>query len=268
MEFLKKNYEKVVLSVVLLGLAVAAGLLLKRVADENRRLEDIRNLNLTTAPQVLAAMDTSTNMTLLARMRRPDSVLLSGTNNLFNPVTWQRRGERLEKIETGLEVGPAALHIVELKPLYLRVSFVGQTDSGGIPQYTFRIQREAATRPGERAPMTRSFTKTGVQSAGLLLREMRPPEQPTEFLLESLDDKTQIVVAAGKDFESAAGHLVTLRYEPDNRVYRDKRVNDTISEEGENYKIVAITETGVTVEAPNRKRTTLTTETTSAEKTP
>jgi hypothetical protein len=268
MEFLKKNYEKVVLSVVLLGLAVAAGLLLKQVADENRRLEDIRNLNLTTAAQELAPMDTSTNLTLLARLQRRERVVLSGTNNLFNPVVWLRRGDQLEKIESGREVGPAALEIVETKPLYLRVSFLGQTDSGGITQYSFRIQREAAARASDRAPMTRAFTRVGVQSAGLLLREMRPVEQPTEFVLESLDDKVQMVVSAGKDYESVAGYLVTLRYGPDNRLHRDKRVNDSIVLDGETYKIVAITENSVTVEAPNRLRTTLTTEPSSAPQTP
>jgi hypothetical protein len=268
MEFLKKNYEKVILSVVLLGLAVAAGLLLTQVAEENRRLEDIRNLNLTTAPQELAPMDTSTNLTLLARMERRERVVLSGTNNLFNPVVWLRRGDQLEKIESGLEVGPAALEIVETKPLFLRVAFLGRNESGGVPQYSFRIQREAAAKTSDRAPVTRAFTKEGIQSAGLLLREMRPPEQPTEFVLESLDDKVQMVVSAGKDYESIAGYLVTLRYAPDNRLLRDKRVGESILLDGENYKIVAITETSVTVEAPNRLRTTLKAQTSPATKTP
>jgi hypothetical protein len=268
MEFFKKNYEKVVLSVVLLGLAVAAGLLLKQVADENRRLDDIRNLNLRTAPQELAPMDTTTNLTVLARMQRHERVVLTGTNNLFNPVVWLQRGDQRDKIESGLEVGPAALEIVETKPLYLRVTYLGRNESGGVPQYSFRIQREAAAKASDRAPMTRAFTKEGIQSAGLLLREMRPPEQPTEFVLESLDDKLQMVVSTGNQYESVAGYLVTLRYAPDNRTLRDKRVGESIQLDGENYKIVAITEDTVTVEAPNRLRTTLKAEKSPAAKTP
>jgi hypothetical protein len=187
-------------------------------------------------------------------------VTLSGTNNLFNPVTWQRRGDnRPEKISTGAEVGPEALQIIEIKPLYFRISFVGQTESAGVTQYSFRIQREGAAQSRERAPITRSFTAVGVQNAGLLLREMRPAEQPTEFLFESLDDKTQVTVETGKDFERAMGYLVTLRYEPENRLHRDKRVGDTLSLDGETYKVVATTESSITIEAPNRKRTTITT---------
>jgi hypothetical protein len=267
MEFLKKNYEKVVLSVVLLGLAVAAGLLLTQVADENRRLDDARNLNLTTVPQELEPMDTSTNLTLLARIQRREPVVLSGTNNLFNPVIWQRRGDnRPEKIETGAEVGPQALQIIETKPLYMRVSYVGRSISGGIPQYSFKIEREGALRFADRST-TRAFTSVGGRNAGLRLRDMQPPEQPTEFVLE-LEDNTQMVVGPGKDFERITGYLVTLRYEPDGRVHRDKKVGDKISVDNENYKIVAITETSVTVEAPNTKRTTVTTETASAAQSP
>jgi hypothetical protein len=70
------------------------GALLKQVADENRRLEDIRNLNLTTAPQELAPMDTSTNLTLLARIQRRERWCCPGPTICFNPVTWQRRGDQ------------------------------------------------------------------------------------------------------------------------------------------------------------------------------
>jgi hypothetical protein len=261
MEFLKKNYEKVILSVVLLGLAVAAGLLLTQVAEENRRLEDVRNLNLTTAPQELEPMDTSTNLALMNRIQRVAPVVLSGTNNLFNPVTWQRRGDnRMVRIDTGAEVGPQALKIEETKPLYFRVSFAGRNEQGGITQYSFKIQREGATRPGDRGLVTRAFTTVGSDNAGLLLREMRPPQEPTEFVFESTDDKSEVLVGVGRDFERVMGYLVTLRYEPDNRLFREKRVNDTLNLDGETYKIVAITESSVTVEAPNRKRTTVTTE--------
>jgi hypothetical protein len=43
MEFLKNNYEKVILSFVLLGLAVAAVLLLTSVDSEKRALEEIES---------------------------------------------------------------------------------------------------------------------------------------------------------------------------------------------------------------------------------
>jgi hypothetical protein len=270
MEFLKKNYEKVILSVVLLGLAIAAGLLLTRVADENRRVDEIRQLNLTATPQELESMETSTNLALLNRMQRSNRVVLTGTNNLFNPVLWQRRGpdDRPLKIETGAEVGPRALEILETKPLYFRVSFVGRSDQGGNTQYSFRIQREGASRPSDRRAATLSFIRVGSDNAGLRLRELRPPEEPTEFVFEAAEDRSQVVVGVNRDFERVMGYLATLRYEPDNRTFRDKRVDDTISLDGTPYKIVAISETSVTVEAPNKARTTVTTKPASVAESP
>ena len=43
MDFLKKHYEKVLLGVVLLGLAVAVAFLPFKIASEKQKLEDMRN---------------------------------------------------------------------------------------------------------------------------------------------------------------------------------------------------------------------------------
>jgi hypothetical protein len=256
MEFLKKNYEKVILSVVLLGLAVAAALLLKQVADEKVRLDEIRRLNLTTAPKDLEPTDVSTNLATLARVQRPTPVVLQGTNNLFNPVQWRKLpDDRLVKMATGNEIGPGALQILTVRPLYLRISYEGESGSGDTTQYKFRIEREAEKTAGARRPETLSFTSVGRPNKGMLLREMRPPEKPTEFVLELLDSKTQVLVSAGKPYERVAGYTADLRYESIN--WKDRRIEDRLMFAGDTNKIVAITETNVTVEASNRKRTTV-----------
>jgi hypothetical protein len=41
MDFLKKNYEKILLGVVLLGLAVAVGFLPFKIASEKQKLKDM-----------------------------------------------------------------------------------------------------------------------------------------------------------------------------------------------------------------------------------
>jgi hypothetical protein len=126
MEFLnilKKHYEKVILSVVLLGLAIAAAMLLLRVAAERERLDEVRRMNLVTAPRAIEPIDVSTNSSRSEPVATPRLRLsLHGTNNLFNPVQWQRRADqRLDKIVTGDETGPGALRITDIKPLYLLI---------------------------------------------------------------------------------------------------------------------------------------------------
>ena len=71
MEFLKNNYEKVILSVVLLGLAVAAVLLLTWVGNEKRALEEIEGQIIQTPPKPLKPIDLSTNEMALQRLLNP-----------------------------------------------------------------------------------------------------------------------------------------------------------------------------------------------------
>jgi hypothetical protein len=61
MEFLRKHYEKIILSVVLLGLAVAAALLPMMVSRERSALEELERDIRQTPPKPLKASDLSTN---------------------------------------------------------------------------------------------------------------------------------------------------------------------------------------------------------------
>src|SRR5438128_1798163 len=102
MEFLKNNYEKVILSVVLLGLAVAAALLPIWVAGEKRALEEIDNQITQTERKELKLVNLSTNEIILQRVVKATALRLSGEHNLFNPVPWQRmRDGHLIPIRTG-----------------------------------------------------------------------------------------------------------------------------------------------------------------------
>jgi hypothetical protein len=261
MEFLnilKKHYEKLILSVVLLGLAVAAGLLLLRVAEERERLDEIRKMQLVTSPRPLEPVNISTNLAVLARLQNPAPVVLSGTNNLFNPVQWQRRADQsLVKILTGDETGPGALRITRVVPLHLIISFEGEARTSDLVQYRFRVEREAAPTIAGRRPATFAFTSVGSRNAGLLLKAIRPRDEPTEFLFESLDDKGEMIVTRDQPHREVAGYTVDLRYDQGNRSFNERRLGDTLRFANDEYKIVAITATNVTVEASNRKRTTV-----------
>src|SRR5439155_368936 len=82
----KNNYEKVILSVVLLGLAVAAVLLLTWVGNEKRALEEIEQGIIQVPPKPLKPADLSTNEMVLQRLVKASNLHLSGDHNLFNPV--------------------------------------------------------------------------------------------------------------------------------------------------------------------------------------
>jgi len=259
MEFLKKHYEKVVLSVVLLGLLVAAALLPIWVANEKRALEEIENSIISTPREELKPVNLSTNEAVLQRLQKAEHLRLSSGHNVFNPVLWKRRPDgTLLKIQTGTEEGPAALSIVRISPLYLRIEFDGPGGTGDNLQYRFRIAREAERSPGKRAPTTRSVPNVGSKNDIFLLKEMKPKDNPTEFALELADTKETVIVTKDKPFSQVAGYVADLKYDPEKLTFLNRRLDDRLIFAGDTNKIVAITATNVTVEAlSNTKRTTI-----------
>ena len=258
MEFLKNNYEKVILSVVLLGLAVAAALLPIWVAGEKRALEEIDNQITQTERKDLKPINLSTNEIVLQRVVKATALRLSGEHNLFNPVPWQRmRDGHLIPIRTGREIGPSALAITKVIPLYLRIEYDGPAPSAESVQYRFRVTRETEKSPGKRVA-THSAAPGVSKNQVFMLKEAKPKDNPVEFTLELADTKEQVAVSKDKPYVSVAGFAVSLKYGPDNLTFSDKRVGDSLVFAGDTNKIVAITETNVTVAAAsNTKRTTV-----------
>ena len=259
MEFLKNNYEKVILSVVLLGLAVAAALLPIWVASEKRALEATDNLITQTERKELKPVNLLTNEMILQRVVKATALHLSGEHNLFNPVPWQKmRDGHLIPIRTGREIGPSAMAITKVAPLYLRIEYEGPAPSTDTVQYRFKVTRETEKSAGKRVA-SYSTSPGGAKNQIFMLREAKPKDNPVEFVLELTDTKAQVTVTKEKPYVTVAGYSVDLKYGPENLTFAGKRVNDSLVFAGDTNKIVAITETNVTVSAvSNTKRTTVT----------
>src|ERR1051326_7121706 len=91
MQFIKKNYEKVLLGLVLIGLVAVAVFLLFVVANEKQRLTDLSNSISSTRVQPLTPPDLSRSEDALKRSGIAVAFNLSdNTHKLFNPVRWQK----------------------------------------------------------------------------------------------------------------------------------------------------------------------------------
>src|ERR1019366_2840560 len=100
MDFLKKNYEKVLLGVVLLGLAVAAAFLPFKIANEKQKLEDMHNALIHPNVKPLTNLDLTVPDSVLKRLATPTMVDFSPPNRLFNPMPWQKAVDgRLLKVD-------------------------------------------------------------------------------------------------------------------------------------------------------------------------
>src|ERR1051325_2529801 len=124
MEFLKKHYEKLILSLVLLGLAGVAATLPMRVNQEKAKEEDRKNSLINPKINPFPPVNLATNQTILDKVKTPIHFDIAGKHNLFNPVPWvQKPNGEVIKVKTGNEVGIGALEVTAINPLHQVISF-------------------------------------------------------------------------------------------------------------------------------------------------
>ena len=251
MEFLKAHYEKIVLSVVLVGLAAAAALMPIRVAKE-RQNEEQRQIDLL-PPKVkpLEPIDLTTNATAISRLETPAKLKLSGEHNVFNPVRWQKRPDG--GVLKGTDAGINALEVTNIHPLRLRLSFDQVTGDPENPAYYISVLDESKSSR-ETPPIARLKQKNNV----FTIEEVRgDPSNPNELDILIEGDKTPVTIGKEKPYERIVGYSADLRYDPENRTWRNQKKDDEISFAGESYKIVAISPTEVVLSAKSNKKQTI-----------
>lgn len=250
-QFLKKHYEKIILCVVLLGLAAAAvwmGAVITRLKTEVSGGPSSASHH----GKALLPLDLGTDMLALAQVTNPPPVILSGDHNLFNPVTWKKKGNgELLKI---LRSGPDALTIANIAPLYMIISYDHPTGTAGI--YVFNVQTNSGRKMLEH-PKLNEKPKSGLY---MVVGTEGAAENPTSLHVKILDGPEQPVsISHDNPYKQVDGYTVDLKYAPDPDLRLNKKhVNDVINLDNEQYKIVEITSNAVRVQAiKNTKVTTV-----------
>jgi hypothetical protein len=257
MDFIKKNYEKIILSVVLLGV-VGALIALPFVIQRDKDDMNSVTVNLSN-PHVkpLDPLDLTPQNNLLNRLQNPYDLDFSTTNKLFNPVTWKKNAEGdLIKITTGHEIDAEAAEVTKITPLYLILSLENVETNLEI-RYVIGIERQfAATRSqrhqttvasvGEKKPL---FTITQVKG---------DPAVPDELLLKLADTGETISVAKGKPYQRADNYTADLKFDPEKKSFPNRSVGALLVFGEETYIIVAIHQNEVILlDQSNQKKTVL-----------
>jgi len=252
MQFLKSHYEKIILSIVLVGLAALAALMPMRVAQERER-QDAREAEITKrAVKEYQPLDLSSNATVLGRLEQPSRLRLSGDHNLFNPVRWQKRADG--GVIKMSDAGANALEVVEIRPLKLSLSF---DEVSGTPQevkYQLSFLNEAQ-RGGRPTPRV-----AGVKDKNnmfIIEEVVGETNNPTALKVTIAGDKDPITIAPGKPYERTVGYVADLRYPPDDKLFKESKVKSEFSIGGETYNIVAITQNEVVISAKSNKKQTV-----------
>lgn len=268
MEILKKHYEKVLLGVVLLGLAVGAVFLTMMIPIEREKLSAQSQEIINRPAKPLDALDLNKQSAAIERVGGQGCLDLSNSNKVFNPLPWKRKGDdnaTLQKLGSSREIGPEAIEVTKLTPLYTTISFesvlVGPTAEGGA-RYDFTVEKAAAAKTSQR---TRKHTPASLsgKTDTFVLREVKgPAESPTELVIELIDTGERVPLAKDKPFKRVDGYEADFKYPPDNKSWTKQRVGaggpgtPAIMIDGESYIVVAIAKNEVVFSAKsNNKKT-------------
>jgi hypothetical protein len=256
MDFLKKHYEKLLLGVVLVGLALAAAFLPMKIQSERQSLEDLRANKTNPKVKPLTNLDLTIAESTLKRALTPPTVDLSAPNKLFNPMPWQKRQDNT--LIPGTKVGAGAVVVTRLSPLYLKLSLDNVTASESGARYVIGVEREAALNPAQR-PKRQTYASLNTKTEAFVLREVKgPAENPSQVILELNDTGERVAVTREQPFRRVDGYMADLRYEPEKKSWTNRRVGMTITFNGEDYNIVAINQSEVVLSArSNQKKWTI-----------
>src|ERR1022692_2550136 len=90
MDFLKKNYEKILLGLMLAGLIGLLVFMIFYIAADTAAMADKRTSLVNPPVKVLTNLDLTIQDSAILRLKSPCNLDLETTNKLLNPMEWQR----------------------------------------------------------------------------------------------------------------------------------------------------------------------------------
>jgi len=262
------HYEKLILSLMLVLLAVAVWILFQETQQEAQKLQEFKTSLRKGKTQSVKTVDLSTNAALRAMAQKSRWVSWVGTNNLFNPVKWQQGAAgALIKVQSGKEVGPEALVITGIRPLHFIVRCENPTSNGCYLSFTNemvspgrRPKQQVFLSPSSLDKTNRFYDFSAMTNRFFVPRQIKGAPDDPEWTLE-LDNSDRIAVTKDKPYVRVEGYEADLRYPVNNKAFPKLRVgtNYVVRLEGEEYKVVAINEREVVLSARlNDQQTTVT----------
>jgi hypothetical protein len=260
MDFIKKNYEKIILSVVLLGLVVVLILMwLVIMADKQQQEAMSRNLIHGKVSQ-LPDLDLSRQQGVLDRLKSPHAMDWTSTNRLFNPVRWVRdKDGRVTKVDNPNKVGLGAAVVTKVTPLYFILTIDGMETNqlGTPPRYKIGIERQASPVPALRRKVSRYVSADDAKKDlfTLVTNKVAGATNNPEVLNFKLADSGDIVSATmDQPFRRVDGYTADIKYDPEKLNVTGQRVGDHLKFASDDYTIIGITTNAVTLLAQSNQK--------------
>jgi len=255
MDFLKKHYEKLILGLVLLGLAGAAAFLPIKISSEKTDLQTAKDKVLSPKPLPLAPLDLTAAEAAVKLMATPQLINFSEPNKLFNPMPWQKTPDGRMIPQT--KVGPTALTVTNIVPLYLKLTLDQVTVLDTVAKYVIGVENQAAAKAPDRRKKEKYSILNAKNEVFTLISVKGSPNDPSQLVATLNDTGEQAIISKDKPFQRVDGYMADLKYELERKSWINRRVGQTLTFNGEEYNIVAINQNEVVLSARNQKKWTI-----------
>ncbi|MFM2294725.1 MAG: hypothetical protein RLZZ350_1138, partial [Verrucomicrobiota bacterium] len=212
-----------------------------KIRSERSEIEQRKIEVLGGKPKPLEPEDMASREATYQRLSTPKTPNFSMPHNLFNPVPWQRKPDgTLIKIVSDNTVGPGAVAIVKMNPLYTTISVEASTDTNAT-LYVVIVEREAELLAAKRRKKT-VLVSAGAKNEFFAVRDIKGTPDKPELKLELTDTGAQITITPEQPFKRVDGYSVDLKYEPEkNRAWTARRVGDRLGTfAGDDFSVAAI----------------------------
>jgi len=257
MDFIKKHYEKILLSVVLLGLVVALVFMALIIPSEQQKVRDITSSIIGGRVLALTNLDLTRQSNITVQLQSPYKLDFDTTNKLFNPREWQRRPDGT--MIPAVEVGPNTAVVTSIRPLYTALTLDSiETNELGA-RYVIGVERQVVVSVVLYRKQQR-FVSTDDRKKDVftLQNVVGPPENPNYLVLRLADTGQEIQLSKDKPFRRVDGFTADLKYEVDNAHWSGQRIGNHLHFAGDDYTIVDINSDEVVLSAKsNQKKWTL-----------
>jgi hypothetical protein len=237
LDILKKHYEKIILSVVLLGLAGAVGYLPIKIANDRAELRELSEKILNRPVKEMPPLDTTVIDKALAETKERFEVTLSAPpHNTVNPVEWHRErpGAPLQRSSKN-PIGASRVEVTKLTPLYITVNW--ETTGEGGSNYLVRLEDQTPLRRLNKSDILNPGKKLGP----VTLKEARVGANGTPELVFALTDSGEtFTVVQGTPYRKIGAYMADLKYDLENLKWRDQRVGATLRFAANEFTISSI----------------------------
>jgi hypothetical protein len=264
MQFLKNHYEKLILSLALLGLIGGVVVLFIQVDGVKSGIAKIEKDLGTPTSKPVSLRDRAEFVDALAKGTNPPPVALTG-HRLFNPYRWVVDASgTLLKVDRDDLLGPGAMKVGAVNNLFFTITLVRVTGTEN-PTYLISTRRDVQDKAARNHSLrlndkSKPFPYAETTATITVKEAKGEPANPAEVVLElekpeELGGLTTVSLKPGEPYRELMSREADLQYPPENRVFSKVKVNDSLTLGGETYKVIAITDRQVIFEAQNKKRT-------------